>query len=176
MVFFYLIFISVQIIISINTIIINWKIIDICISGFHLVWRGGLGGISPLLEKLACPPLCLPHCSLFPTIRNIIMQTLAIFIQLLTKIYSIFFSAVNVLQALKSNVSLQVWLALGHTKILLCMRWCATSIFLFLKFYNFDKGIICICSIFKKLKVRPMFSNVTYKLFKITFNKTMYRK
>ena len=38
-----------------------------------------------------------------------------------------------------------------HTQILLGMRWCATSIFLFLKFYNFVKGIMRIHSILKNL-------------------------
>ena len=42
------------------------------------------------------------------------------------------------------------------------MQWCAMSIFLFLKlynfinFYNFIKGIMCICTVFLK-HVRPMF-------------------
>ena len=39
-----------------------------------------------------------------------------------------------------------------HVQILLGMRWCAMSIFLFLKFYNFIKGIMRIHSIFKKPK------------------------
>ena len=39
-----------------------------------------------------------------------------------------------------------------HAQILLGMRWCAMSIFLFLKFYHFNKGIMRICSIFKKPK------------------------
>ena len=37
-----------------------------------------------------------------------------------------------------------------HAQILLGMRWCAMSIFLFLKLYNFIKGIMRIYSIFKK--------------------------
>ena len=39
-----------------------------------------------------------------------------------------------------------------HTQILLGVRWCAISIFLFLKLYNFIKGIMRIHSIFKKPK------------------------
>ena len=39
-----------------------------------------------------------------------------------------------------------------HTQILLGVQWCAMSIFLCLKFYNFIKGIMCIHSIFKKSK------------------------
>ena len=39
-----------------------------------------------------------------------------------------------------------------HAQILLGVRWCAMSIFLFLKFYNFIKGIMHIHSIFKKPK------------------------
>ena len=39
-----------------------------------------------------------------------------------------------------------------HVRILLGMQWCAMSIFLLLKFYNFNKRIMCIYSIFKKLK------------------------
>ena len=39
-----------------------------------------------------------------------------------------------------------------HVQILLGMRWCAISIFFFLKFYNFIKGIMRIHSIFKKPK------------------------
>ena len=30
-----------------------------------------------------------------------------------------------------------------HAQILLGVRWCVMSIFLFLKLYNFNKGIIC---------------------------------
>ena len=37
-----------------------------------------------------------------------------------------------------------------HAQILLGVRWCVMSIFLFLKFYNFIKGIISIHSIFRK--------------------------
>ena len=39
-----------------------------------------------------------------------------------------------------------------QSQILLGMRWCAMSIFFFLKFYNFVKGIMRIHSIFKKPK------------------------
>ena len=39
-----------------------------------------------------------------------------------------------------------------QAQILLGVRWCAMSIFLFLKFYNFIKGIMRIDSIFKKPK------------------------
>ena len=39
-----------------------------------------------------------------------------------------------------------------HVQILLGMRWCVMSIFLFLKFYNFTKGITRIHSIFKNPK------------------------
>ena len=39
-----------------------------------------------------------------------------------------------------------------HAQILLGMRWCAMSIFFFLKLCNFNKGIICIYTIFKKPK------------------------
>ena len=39
-----------------------------------------------------------------------------------------------------------------HAQILLGVRWCAISIFLFLKLYNFIKGIMRIHSIFKKPK------------------------
>ena len=40
-----------------------------------------------------------------------------------------------------------------HAQILLGVRWCAISVFLFLKFYNFIKGIMRIHSIFKKPKI-----------------------
>ena len=36
--------------------------------------------------------------------------------------------------------------------VLLGVRWCAMSMFLFLKFYDFNKGIIRIYSIFKNPK------------------------
>ena len=39
-----------------------------------------------------------------------------------------------------------------HMQILLDMQWCATTIFLFLKFYNFIKVIMHIHTIFKKPK------------------------
>ena len=39
-----------------------------------------------------------------------------------------------------------------HAQILLGVQWCVMSIFLFLKFYNFIKGIMRIHSIFKKPK------------------------
>ena len=39
-----------------------------------------------------------------------------------------------------------------HAQILLGVRWCVMPMFLFLKLYNFNKGIICIYSIFKKPK------------------------
>ena len=39
-----------------------------------------------------------------------------------------------------------------HVQILLGVRWCAMSIFLFLKLYNFNEGIIRIYSIFKNPK------------------------
>ena len=39
-----------------------------------------------------------------------------------------------------------------HAQILLGVRWCAISIFLFLKFYNFIKEIMRIHCIFKKRK------------------------
>ena len=39
-----------------------------------------------------------------------------------------------------------------HAQILLGMQWSAMSIFLFLKFYSFIKGILRIHSIFKKPK------------------------
>ena len=38
-----------------------------------------------------------------------------------------------------------------HAQILLGMQWRAKSVFLFLKFYNFVKGIMRIHNIFKKL-------------------------
>ena len=39
-----------------------------------------------------------------------------------------------------------------HVQILLGVQWCVMSIFFFLKFYNFIKGIMHIHSIFKKCK------------------------
>ena len=39
-----------------------------------------------------------------------------------------------------------------HAQILFGMQWCAMSIFFFLKFYNFVKGIMRIHSILKKPK------------------------
>ena len=39
-----------------------------------------------------------------------------------------------------------------HAQILLGVRWCAISIFFFLKFYNFIKGIMLIHSFLKKPK------------------------
>ena len=39
-----------------------------------------------------------------------------------------------------------------HAQILLGVRWCTMSIFLFLKLYNFDKGITRTYSILKKPK------------------------
>ena len=50
-----------------------------------------------------------------------------------------------------------------HAQILLGMRWCAMSIFLFLKRYNFNKGIMRIYSIFEKPK-----TNV-FKCYLLTF-------
>ena len=37
-----------------------------------------------------------------------------------------------------------------HTQIPLGMRWCTMCIFLFLRFYNFIKGIACINIVFLK--------------------------
>ena len=50
-----------------------------------------------------------------------------------------------------------------HAQILLDVPWCAMSIFLVLKFYNFIKGIMRIDSIFKKRKtnvLRPQWGPV----------------
>ena len=55
-----------------------------------------------------------------------------------------------------------------HAQVLLTKRWCAMSIFIFLKFYSFIKGIKRIHSIFKKPK-----NNVFIKIF-ITCNRKMY--
>ena len=47
-----------------------------------------------------------------------------------------------------------------HVQILLGVRWCAMSIFLFLIFCNFIKGIMHIVVFLKNL--RPMFLYFTY--------------
>ena len=45
-----------------------------------------------------------------------------------------------------------------HKLILLGMRWCVMSVFLFLKFYNFFKGIMQIYIVFpKNLRQMPLF-------------------
>ena len=43
-----------------------------------------------------------------------------------------------------------------HMQILLVVRWCVMSSFLFLKFYNFIKGIMHVHSIFKKPKTNVL--------------------
>ena len=52
-----------------------------------------------------------------------------------------------------------------HAQILLGMRWCAMSIFLFLKFYNFIKGIMHIYIVFLK-NLKRMFYTSLINLFK----------
>ena len=56
----------------------------------------------------------------------------------------------KVLQALSGDF--QCKCGKMHAQVLLGVQWCVMSIFLFLKFYNFIKGIKCIHSIFKKPK------------------------
>ena len=53
------------------------------------------------------------------------------------------------------------------------MRWGVMCIFLFLRFYNFTEGILCIYIIFLK-KLRPLLLYLTYKLVQlfIAFNRT----
>ena len=46
---------------------------------------------------------------------------------------------------------------------ILSMWWCVMHIFLFLRFYNFTKGILHIYTVFFK-KLRPLFLYVTYEL------------
>ena len=53
------------------------------------------------------------------------------------------------------------------------MQGCAMSIFLFLKFYNFIKGIMHIHSILKKPKTNVFILHFSFKIF-ITCNRTMY--
>ena len=43
-----------------------------------------------------------------------------------------------------------------HMQILLAVLWCVMSSFLFLKFYNFIKGIMHVHSIFKKPKTNVL--------------------
>ena len=52
-----------------------------------------------------------------------------------------------------------------HTEILLGVQWFVMSIFLFLKFYNFIKGIMAIHSIFKKPK-----TNCSAQIWLITYD------
>ena len=53
-----------------------------------------------------------------------------------------------------------------HAYILLGLQWCAICIFIFLEFYNFIIGIMCIYTVFLK-NLRPMFLYLTYLLVKI---------
>ena len=48
-----------------------------------------------------------------------------------------------------------------HAEKLLGMQWCAMCIFLFIKFYNFVKVIVCIYIVFLK-EIRPLFLYLTY--------------
>ena len=48
-----------------------------------------------------------------------------------------------------------------HVEKLLDMQWCAMCIFLFIKFYNFVKVIVCIYIVFLK-ETRPLFLYLTY--------------
>ena len=48
-----------------------------------------------------------------------------------------------------------------HAEKLLGMQWCAMCIFLFIKFYNFVKVIVCIYIVFLK-ETRPLFLYFTY--------------
>ena len=55
----------------------------------------------------------------------------------------------------------------------LSVRWCAMCIFVFLRFYNFIKGIVHINIVFLKM-LGPLLLYLTYELFWIfiTFNRT----
>ena len=48
-----------------------------------------------------------------------------------------------------------------HVEKLLGMQWCVMCIFLFIKFYNFVKVIVCIYIVFLK-EIRPLFLYLPY--------------
>ena len=61
-----------------------------------------------------------------------------------------------------------------HVQILLGVWWCVMSIFLFLKFYNFIKGIMRIHSIFKKPKTNVFILHLLTFYFSLISNATNF--